>query len=250
MKQIKTALILTLLFLYGSDIFAWGKKGHEIVAEVAFSRLNPQTKTNILKYLNGLTIQQASTWMDDVRNDPAYRSLEKAHYINIPSSSNPETDVKRELEKTFEELKNKKSFPDSIIRIDILKLIHLIADVHQPLHTGYETDRGGNTILVEFNGKKSNLHRVWDSQIIEKSEIAIFNIENKITKMTKEERLKISNVNVELWIKETQTSLRHVYSMKKNVIDDNYISISTVIIEMQLAKAALRLQSALEKYFS
>ncbi len=46
-------------------------------------------------------------------------------------------------------------------------LVHLFGDLHQPLHVGRAEDRGGNDIKVTWHYKKSNLHRVWDTQMIE-----------------------------------------------------------------------------------
>jgi len=68
MKQVFILAFFTLLVMHASKSFAWGRKGHEIIAEIAFSRLSPKIKNTVLKYLDGLTIQQASTWMDDPEN--------------------------------------------------------------------------------------------------------------------------------------------------------------------------------------
>lgn len=46
-------------------------------------------------------------------------------------------------------------------------LVHFVGDVHQPLHVGLEADEGGNTIIIHWYRRKTNLHHVWDSNIIE-----------------------------------------------------------------------------------
>ena len=52
-------------------------------------------------------------------------------------------------------------------RLEALKfVVHFVADVHQPLHVGYKSDRGGNDVAVEFFNQKTNLHRVWDTMIL------------------------------------------------------------------------------------
>jgi hypothetical protein len=250
MKKVVILTFFALLALHATESYAWGRKGHEIIAEIAFSRLSPTVKNTVLTYLDGLTIQQASTWMDDIRNNTAYRDLEKAHYINIPSTSNPETDIQRELKKTFLELKDKKSLNDSLIRLDLLKIFHLVGDLHQPLHTGYESDRGGNSVAVDFFGRKSNLHRVWDSQIIEKAEIDSTAIALYIMELPQSEISSFSNVNVSAWIQESHSYLDRVYTIQNGAIDDKYILNSVPVVTSQLAKAALRLQRVLEMYFS
>lgn len=240
-----------ILLLIQSSSFAWGRKGHHIIAELAFSRLKPQTKENILRYLDGLTIQSASTWMDDVRNDKRYKHLETAHYVNIPNGIGilAENDVQRELNNTFNEMKNKKGLTDSLIRLDIFKLIHLVSDLHQPLHTGYETDRGGNDVSLLIDGKKTNLHRVWDTQLIEKLNIDNSTIDSFINSLFKKQLSDYSRVDVGSWIKDSQSYLNQLYSFKDGLITDSYILGSKPVIEKQMARAVLRLVKVLESYF-
>jgi hypothetical protein len=45
-------------------------------------------------------------------------------------------------------------------------LVHFVGDVHQPLHAGYQDDRGGNTYQLQAFMRGSNLHAVWDSGLI------------------------------------------------------------------------------------
>jgi hypothetical protein len=189
--------------------------------------------------------------MDDVRNDKRYKHLETAHYINILNGTGvpAENDVQRELNYTFNELKNKKRISDSLIRLDILKLIHLISDLHQPLHTGYETDRGGNDVSLLLDGKKTNLHRVWDTQLIEKLNIDNSTIDFYINSLSKKQISDYSKVDVGSWIKDSQSYLNQLYSFKDGVISDSYILGSKPVIEKQMARAVLRLVKVLESYF-
>ena len=48
----------------------------------------------------------------------------------------------------------------------LLFLVHFVEDVHQPLHVGDNRDRGGNLTQIQFHGEGTNLHRVWDSDIV------------------------------------------------------------------------------------
>lgn len=249
---IKVFLISAMLFIQ-ADSYAWGRKGHHIIVELAFARLNTNTREEVLKYLGGLSIQAASTWMDDIRNVPVYKNLETAHYINIPDPNKifvlPPNDVKRELNKTLGDLRNKKNLNDSLIKLSILKLIHLIGDVHQPLHTGYEVDRGGNDELVYFENKKSNLHRVWDTQLIDKLSIDNSIVDKHIASLSNKQRRNYTEIDVDLWIKESQSYLGQLYAIENKIIDDPYAVSARPIIEIQLARAALRLQRVLEVFF-
>lgn len=245
-------ILVSICFLHQSGL-AWGRKGHHIVVEIAFGRLNQNTREKVMKYLDGMSIQSASTWMDDIRNVPSFKYLETAHYINIPDPNKTPAvapnDVKRELSVTFRDLKNREQLNDSIVRLSILKLIHLVGDIHQPLHAGYEKDRGGNDEAVMMDDKKSNLHRVWDSQLIEKLEIDSADIERQIESLSNRQKKNYADLDVDQWIRESQSYLNQMYMIENKTIDEKYISTSKPIIQTQLTRAALRLSNALEEYF-
>lgn len=252
-SKINSAILFLTFLLLQITSFAWGRKGHHIIVELAFSRMNQSSKEKVMKYLEGMTIQSASTWMDDIRNVPRYKYLETAHYINIPdpnkAPSAAPNDVKRELIKTMGDLKNQKQLSDSLIRFSILKLIHLIGDIHQPLHAGYETDRGGNDVFVMFEDKKSNLHRLWDTQLIDKLGIDNNLIENHIAGLSNRDRRDYSVIDIDQWIGESQSFLGQLYAIENKVVNDQYILNAKPIIESRLARAVFRLQLVLEKYF-
>ena len=52
-------------------------------------------------------------------------------------------------------------------RIALRFVAHLVGDIHQPLHAGFAEDRGGNSVDVRFNGRKMNLHSLWDTALVE-----------------------------------------------------------------------------------
>ena len=52
--------------------YFWAKNGHEIVAKVAFTKIDTKTKEKALYYLDGVSIEEASTWMDRIKKNPSY----------------------------------------------------------------------------------------------------------------------------------------------------------------------------------
>lgn len=153
--------------------FGWGQTGHRVVGEVAERSLNPKAQIKIADILNGQSLAQVSNWMDNIKSDPSYDSLRAWHYVSIPdgltyeeSEKNEKGDLITACEKTILALKSGElSKTEEAVHLKIL--VHLIGDLHQPLHVGRVDDRGGNDIKVEFFWKKSNLHRVWDSEMID-----------------------------------------------------------------------------------
>lgn len=66
MKKVLTAILVILIT---STSFAWGRKGHTMVAQIAYSYLDEATKNNINSYLDGIKLEEATNWMDDIKSD-------------------------------------------------------------------------------------------------------------------------------------------------------------------------------------
>jgi hypothetical protein len=130
----------------------------------------------------------------------------------------------------------------------LLELLHLVGDIHQPLHCGYGSDKGGNTVQVSFFGKGSNIHKVWDSEIIDYKKLSLQDVLQS-NNFTPEELSSIKNSNVESWINESRGYLDNCYSFKDNKIDDIYVNANIGIVESQIYKAGIRLAYLLEIYF-
>ena len=151
---ITLAFLIASLFFYAPSIFAWGSEGHAIVGEIAFRFLNDNAKKNIEYYLDSMTIEDACNWMDNMRSDPDYNFMKPWHYIDIPKDENyiasTDENIINEIIISFNELRHKKTLCDDQIKNDLLVLCHLIGDLHQPLHTGYPDDKGGNNVQVKY----------------------------------------------------------------------------------------------------
>ena len=172
----RTLLVLIAFnFFFSINSLGWGKEGHEIVAELAFHFLDNNTKQNVKKQLGGMSITEAATWMDDMKNYERYSYMKPWHYVNIEKGETYEATAKANiinaLETVMKELANKKSLSEQNCTTDLLILLHLIGDLHQPLHTGYESDKGGNEFEISFKGRRTDLHTLWDDIIIKNEHI-------------------------------------------------------------------------------
>jgi hypothetical protein len=165
---------------------AWGYEGHHIAAEIAERFLEPSTAHQVRDLLaidNETTLAQASTWADEIR--PQRPETARWHYVNIPinppAGTPPAYDPRRDCPtgdcvvakiSAFEALLRDKSAPPRQ-RLEALKwLVHLVADVNQPLHASDNGDRGGNDVHVDFMGRRTNLHAVWDTGILAAAHIS------------------------------------------------------------------------------
>ena len=162
----KTFLIIAaIIFIQPLRSFAWGRDGHNIIAEIAYRILSDKTRSNVSAFLGSTTFEDASVWMDEMRGNSEYDYMKPWHYINIEKGHsyipNSEENIINELLLQQKELSNIKALKDEQVKTDLMILFHLIGDLHQPLHVGYAIDRGGNTVEINFEGEPTNLHAVW-----------------------------------------------------------------------------------------
>lgn len=160
---------------------AWGPEGHRIVAELAQRHLSPAAEAQVERLLapeHTQRLADVATWPDEMQDDPSQQALWKAtrglHYINFRNRDcdyQPPRDcrdgrcVVGGLQHYVAVLGDRSQ--NAAARREALKfVVHFVGDVHQPLHAGYRDDKGGNTYQVQFQGKGSNLHRVWDSGLL------------------------------------------------------------------------------------
>lgn len=160
-------------------VWAWGKTGHEAVAMVAEGALDAKTKAKVNKILQDMSMVDASTWPDKVKHTGPWNHSGPYHFADmndsqtyldmideLPAKARKSGDVIRALAKAEDVLRDSSSSADQK-RYSLSFMIHLIGDLHQPLHEGRPEDRGGNDIDVTYFGVKTNLHSVWDTYIIE-----------------------------------------------------------------------------------
>jgi hypothetical protein len=253
-------LALVLILVLPSSLHAWGREGHEIVALLAEQRLRPEVRETVTKLLGGTTFVEASMWADEVRA----KETAAWHYVNIhineatydaDSHCPKEQCVIGQIERFLHVLKNKEA--DFKKRQKALKyLIHFIGDLHQPLHSGDNHDRGGNDVQVEFlgqtispyNRKPWNLHAVWDSGILEAHDRDAQHYATRlILWLESQPEGTFQNGSVIDWAMEShQIAKIHVYMLPEDrKLGEVYYRANVPIVDQQLARAGVRLAKVL-----
>lgn len=236
--------------------FSWGGKGHKMVASIARNALSKQVVDSVQYYLGDMSFEEASVWMDKLNGKHSYDYLKPMHYINIAKDKTyvktNEHNIINELELTLIWLEKKES--KGSVNFALKLVFHLIGDLHQPLHSGYLADRGGNDIKLIYKGnsvkgKKSNLHRVWDADMIDSNDNFQKACMAQVGLFTKRERDKMMVVNTIAWLNESRALLPIVYNFKNGTIEKDYIKASMPVIVRQVSKAGIRLAGVLNKYF-
>ncbi len=255
MKKFRFLLLLFFLLKLCCVTFAWGKTGHQIVARIAKYSVNSSIQDSVNKYFGSMTWEAASTWMDDIKSDPTYNYMKVWHYINIDkgkmydSSIVNGNNVVNQLKIAIGILMKRSKHTKEEITLNLKIIFHLIGDLHQPLHVGYGSDRGGNTIKITFNGKSKNLHQIWDGDIIRCKKITYKKERSLYSKLPNDTLNKIKNATLMDWFAQSRGYLDNVYSYKSTTIDEDYINKSSVIIEKQLLDAGIRLGQILNDIF-
>ena len=236
----------------------WGANGHRVVAQIAEENLSSVARELINKLLKGKSLVSVSTFADDIKSDPKYRKYNSWHYVNIDSDKNygdlvpnKNGDIIKAIEKCILILKDKnQSINEKEFYLKLL--VHFIGDIHQPLHVGRLEDRGGNDIKVKWFGKPSNLHRVWDSEIINSHQMSYSELSNDLPILKKNEIDKISNESIMIWVKESQEISKQIYddAMLNSNLGYNYRYKYLNTVKMRLLKGGLRLASILNSIFN
>jgi hypothetical protein len=166
-------LSLLLVALLPSHGFGWGSTGHQVVADIASHYLDPKARIAVQDLLGGESMASVSTWMDQIRSQSKYRYTNTWHWVTIPDGMHyddiekkPEGDVIEATERMVTILRSDTASRDDK-EFALRLLIHLVGDLHQPLHVGNGVDKGGTDMQLRWMKRGSNLHQVWDSGIIE-----------------------------------------------------------------------------------
>lgn len=181
MSATRRLVVALLAGLIVAPAAAWGPLGHSVVAELAQRHLSPAADAEVARLLapeHTRSLADIASWADSIQNDPAQKTLwaltRRLHYINFSNSHCdyvPPRDCRQGLcvvagVQHYVDVLGDRRQPDAVRREALKFVVHFVGDLHQPLHAGYRDDKGGNTYQVQFNGKGSNLHKVWDSALL------------------------------------------------------------------------------------
>lgn len=253
----KNAFYLSFVLLFINHFaFSWGATGHRVVGEIATAHLTKKAKKEITRILGNETLTHVSNWMDDIKSDKSYDSLKPWHYTTIPDGMtydqtevNPKGDVVGGINFLVKALKTDDL--SAQLELDYLRiLVHLVGDIHQPLHVGNGTDKGGNDVKVEWFWESSNLHRVWDSGMIESMQLSFSELTAKINHPTKDQITNWQSSSVYDWAHEAMTFRSQIYDLPENTkINYEYRYINWSTLESQLLKAGVRLAGLLNEIY-
>jgi hypothetical protein len=258
---------------------AWSGDAHQLVANLAYERLTPAARSEVDRLVatqsanvQGCVIEdfaRASTWPDCVRRRSGYTHTAPYHYINIPICGRasveghcPDGECVTEAIRRYERTLANRSASDRERLEALAFLSHFIADLHQPLHVANNGDRGGNGIRVTLpSGANADLHEAWDDHFARNAMRG--QGREGIRSLVRQNARRWSGGDVDAWALEGhEIARRSVYwplparamcgrsPQGPLTITDGYVQQSAPIIREQLARASVRLSTALNNSLS
>lgn len=265
-----TAVFLAFLALPIRS-FAWGPEGHRVVADLARQRLNPTALRQIRELLGNDDLAAISTWADEVRNQRPETS--GWHFVDIPWNADGFSESRDCYRPDSRRPSSREDHHNCVVdRIEFFQhvladsrastaerqvalkfLVHFVADIHQPLHAIGEA-RGGNQIhIVEFGhpecGRRPcNLHYVWDIELIEHSGRSESDYVAYLDRFLAQNHLQSeSDGGPEAWANQSFHLAKQVWLNESGSVDEAYYRKNIGVVDMQLARAGLRLATMLNQ---
>lgn len=249
-------MLIGSAFLFGS----WGFFGHKTVATIAENHLTPEAKTAIKVLLGTESLVDVASWADEVRNQPEYKSTAGWHFVNLPVGLS-----RSQFKDSIQAIKNENlltalALNESIIRdsaatkaqktVALKFIVHLVGDAHQPMHVSRAEDKGGNTIQVQFDGKGTNLHSLWDSRLLDHQGLSILQLSEK-DNVGKSKIRKWQRATPIDWLFESYKISSKLYEevAQNNKLDEAYYQSHIGIVNKRMEIGGIRLAGELNELF-
>ncbi len=262
MQRIKKITILGLLIYLPFGSMAWGLLGHRIVGQIADTYLTKHAKQEIFKILGTESIAMASNWADFIKSDPSLSYLSPWHYCDIKGGLNATefkafldtdtaTDAYTKINFLVRRLKDKNLEQDTKVMY-LRLLIHIVGDVHQPLHVGRPEDQGGNKIKVLWFDVSYNLHSIWDNQLISFQQLSYTEYVAAINHTTEAQRKEWQQQPLSAWLWDSYQLAEKIYADVKQPdqkLSYKYNYDYLAPLNLQLLKGGVHLAGLLNDIF-
>lgn len=254
-------LFVVALLAISHTVFCWGLTGHRVVGEIAQQHLSKKAKKELRKLIGSETLAWWANWPDFIKSDSTWNHASPWHYVDLAGhlpkdefiaelKKLPGKNLYTQIQAMVAELKNK-SLPAEQRRTALKFLIHLVGDLHQPLHVGRDEDQGGNKIVVYWFGEKTNLHSVWDSKFIESQQYSYTEYAKLLDIATDTQVKAWQSSSLEDWFYESHVAADAIYDATpgESKLSYRYNYQFQQMLNEQLLKGGIRLAALLNKAF-
>ncbi len=217
------AFVLSLA-LISVNAFAWGPTGHRAVGEIAEKFMDPKALYAARTILQGHTLARASTWPDEIKSEPArYQYTFNWHYTDWADDAHDHDETSSSgklmgsIEAQLAVLKSPTATREEK-EFSLRFVVHLIGDLHMPLHVGNGLDQGGNLCKVTYHGQAMNLHALWDEGMINFTNLSFTELAKFASAGKTLEQMKVARSGTPIdWARESKALRATIYPA--NVID-------------------------------
>ena len=281
-RQLASLVICAGLgFLRLASAWGWGEDGHRIVCEIAWRELELAAKAEVIRLLQidgqFQFFSDSCNWADEIKSNGVWNWARSLHYVNLPKPVGSEPiryDEERDCRPKddcpegmpcpsrncvvaaityYHDVLANPSASDDDKLVALKFMGHFVGDLHQPLHAGYGEDKGGNDRRVEFFGKKTNLHSVWDSGILLRTGERWLEYARGLgDAISSDQRQQWRNLRrAEDWTNESHRAVLGVYAgvPATGRIGQAYFDEQRPVVEEQLKKGGVRLAMLLNDAF-
>lgn len=220
MSRLAAFALCAGLAVAASPAGAWGPTGHRVSAELAERNIGGLTRAHVEAILGHEGLAEAATWPDEQRSNPEpfWDEASPWHYVTLPPGTPaaqlqhpPEGDAAGALERFTAVLRDPAASREDKARA-LRFVVHIVADLHMPLHAGKPGDRGGNDVKVRWFGEMQNLHWVWDEGIIDKQLLSYTEYADRLqARTTPAEVMQWWNARPGTWIDESTALRERIY---------------------------------------
>jgi nuclease S1 len=251
---------ICFLLALSAPAWGWGPLGHRIIARIAEKEAGSKALSRLNLYLGkDVAIEDAVLWADTLEVERPETA--RWHFIHIPPNAMeldldrvcPDRDCVTVKVREFEGIARLGIRDRSEIEEAVKLVLHLMGDLHQPLHAGYAEDEEGRGIPVVLDGRAMSLYDAWDSALVARlgdDDAAI--AERLEQNITSEQRRQWQAGNLRDWTWETHLlAARMAYGAlptgSPKTLGDDYVAQATEVVETQLMKAGVRLAKILDR---
>ncbi len=249
-------VLLAALFVFfaPSSAFAWGQIGHRVTGAIGEPLLNRHAAREVRAILGNETLAEAATWPDEMRSNPNVfwqTTANPWHYVTVPARRSypdvgapTEGDAMTALSQFAATLSDRTASPEAK-QLALRFTVHIIGDLHQPLHAGNGADHGGNDVRVRLFREPTNLHAVWDSGLIDQRQLSYTEFTALLSRrITPTLRREWVEPNALVWIGES-AALRDSLYPSNDELSWDYVYQSRETLDTRLMQAGVRMAAYL-----
>lgn len=258
----KIVLALALLAALPLRLWAWGVEGHRAIGIIAEHHLTAKARQQVLALLGTQTLALVSTQPDEMRTLPEFKETAPWHYVNTAlnlahgpylqavkaqTTPNAYSALLAKIKEMKDPAKTREQRAETLIFV-----VHLVGDVHQPMHTGRAEDKGGNDIKMTYRGKDTNLHSLWDSGLLDYQGLTYTDMGNQYSVLPDAQRKQWqATADPAEWLFESYTIAGQLYdeAAKNPNPDYRYYPAHADIMKQRIQQAGVRLAAVLNEAF-